>query len=452
MGKPKKYGDWQVLRSLGEGGQAWTYHVRHQDGREAVLKLIKNPKREWRFDREVMALKRLQSPAVPAFLESGELEGRPWFVTENCGQPLLKVINQATLVRRLSWFRDIVLATRDAHQAGITHRDIKPNNVVISIDESAAYLIDFGICAISDDDSSLTTLEAFGNPAFAAPECALGYSERSGKLSDIYSLGKVLYWLMSDGKPIFREKTGELEGTLLPMSANIETRILSIISVCVKESPVFRPTAEELLIRSQNLLAYAEQIIQEENQGCYRIIDNLGNNGEFNFASHNVVSLGFVREDLYPSDAGFIFPGGLQDNRAQAERLENKTAKTLRIYRIMLGVSCLSIVGRICLSLVEDSDGVPSDRELGVYSLDLAYGSAKILYIECDIKIAPSRFWILLKPTDLLKTYASIHIATDAAAPRRSIFAESADGGITWETRESPEGPGIAVRIDASIN
>lgn len=447
MGKPKKHGNWEVLGSLGEGGQAWTYSVRHQDGREAVLKLVKNPKREWRFTREIMALKRLQSPAVPRFLESGESDGRPWVVTENCGQPLLKVINQSTLIHRLSWFRDIVLATRDAHQAEVTHRDIKPNNVVISEDGSAAYLIDFGICAISDYDSSLTTLEAFGNAAYAAPECALGYPGRPEKSSDIYSLGKVLYWLMSDGKSIFREKTHQLEGTLLPMSANIETRVLSIIRECVIESPD-RPTAERLVLRAENLLKYTEQIIQEENQGLYRIIDNFGNNSEFNFnASRSVISPGFVTEDLHPSQI-FI---GLQDNRVQAERIENKATKPLRIRRIILGASCLSLVGRIYLSLVEDSEGMPSGQELGRFSLDLTCDSEKISSIECDIETSPDRFWILLKPATLPRTCVNIHTATNDVAPRRSVFAESSDGGITWDMRESPNGPGIAIRIDASV-
>lgn len=450
MGKRKKdnYGDWEILSPLGEGGQAWTHHVRHQDGRVGVLKVIKNPKRGWRFDREVMALKRLQSPAVPKFLDSGELENRPWVVTENCGQPLLEVINQATLVCRLSWFRDIVLATRDAHQAEIVHRDIKPDNVVISIDKSGAYLIDFGICAISDSDPSHnTTLEAFGNPAFAAPECTLGHLEQSEKASDIYSLGKVLYWLMSDRKPIFREETSELEGTLLSIPANIEARVIDIIRACVKESPQNRIMAEELLIRVENLLVYTEKITQEENQGLYRIIDNFGNNGEFHPSGRSIVSPGFSTQDLHSSQV----VAGLLENRIQAVRVENKANITLRIHRITIAIRCLSPVGQVYLSLVEDSEGVPSDRELGVYSLDLICRSAQqISAIECDIKIAPGRFWILLKPTDLPKTYASIHAATNGVSSHRSVFAESGDGGITWEAREG--GPGIAVRIDASID
>ena len=446
MGKSKRYGNWQVLSSLGEGGQAWTYCVRHQNGREAVLKLVKNPKREWRFKREVMALNLLQSPNIPTFVEYGESEGRPWIVTENCGQPLLKMISEATSLQRLSWFCDIVLATRDAHQSEIIHRDIKPNNVVISVDKSTAYLIDFGICAIADSDSSLTTLEALGNAAFAAPECALGYPGKPKKASDIYSLGKVFYWLMSDGKPIFREDTHELEGTLIHLSTNIETRVLSIIRACIKESPQFRPTAEELLTRAQNLLIYSKQIIQEEERGLYRIIDNFGNNDEFNFnSSRGIISPGLATEDLHPSE----IVAGLQDNRIQAEMVENKATKTLGIYRIIIGVSCLSLAGKIHLSLVEDFRAMPSAQELGKWDLDLVYGSVKISSFDCDIEITPGRFWILLKPADLPKTYVNIHAATNDVAPRRSIFAESSDGGLTWERRESANGSGIAIRIYA---
>ena len=446
MAKTKKYGEWQILGPLREGGQAWTHHVRHKDGREGVLKVIKNPKRKWRSDREIIALKSLKSSAIPIILDSGESEKYPWIVTEYCGQPLQDVIKQATVVHRLSWFRDIVQATKDAHQAGIIHRDIKPDSVVISTDERAAYLIDFGICAISEAVPSLTTLEAFGNPVFAAPECALGHSEQPGKPSDIYSLGKVLYWLTSGGKPIFREEISALEGTLLPISANIEARILSVIRACVKESSQLRPTSEELLIRAQNLLVYADKIIQEENQGLFRIIDNLGNNGEFNVSSsRSVVSPSFVMEDLHPSCGVF----GLKDNRSLAIWLKNKTNCILRTYRILLGIGCSSPVGRIYLSLAEDSEGRPSGRELKVHTLDLINGPPKIYSFECDIKIAPGPFWILLRPADLPKTYVSIHVATDDVAPCRSIFAESDNGGEIWNTMESPSGPGLAVRIDA---
>jgi serine/threonine protein kinase len=449
MAKPGKYGDWQVLSSHGEGGQAWTYLVRHKDGREGILKVIKNPKRGWRFDREVRALKYLKSATVPAFFEAGESEDRPWVVTENCGQPLMKLIDRAPLVQRLSWFRDLVLATRDAHQAEITHRDIKPDNVVISIDKSAAYLVDFGICAISDADPSFTSLEAFGNAAFAAPECALGNSERPGKPCDIYSLGKVLYWITSGGKPIFREQTDRLEGTFLPMSLNIERRILSVVYACVQEASRLRPTAEELFTRTQNLLVYAEEIIREEDQGLYRIIDNFGNNNEFNVNScREVTSPGLVKEDL----KGCVVVGSILANRAQSMRFENRTTNALQIYRILVGMSCLSPVARIFLSVVEDSKGPSFGRELWAYALDLAPGPAKIYSVECNIQIAPGRFWLSLRPSNPPKTYANIFVATQDVAPYRSIQAESDNGGETWKLRESSRGSGFAVRIDGKVN
>lgn len=439
----KRYGDWQILSGIAEGGQAWAHSVLHKDGREGILKVIKNPKREWRFDREVLALKSLKSTAVPKLLDYGESNGRPWLVTENCGRELVKVIKEASLLRRLLWFRDIVLATSDAHHADITHRDIKPNNVVISLDGASAYLIDFGICAISDANSSVTTVEALGNAAFAAPECSLGHPERPDKPCDIYSLGKVLYWLTSDGKSVFREDTEPLQGTLTPLSRGIETRILSIIRDCVKESSSERLTADELLSRSQNLLDYAAQISEDENRGIYRILDNFGNNGEFNASSsRGIISPGFTKEHL--ENAVVI---GLHDNHAQAIMLENNTG-VLILHRMSFGMSCLSSVGLIEISLVEDSEGTPSGQQLGVFTLKLTRSPAKIYSIDADIKILLGRFWILMKAFDLPKTYVSIHTATEEIGPWKSFSAESGNGGKTWEIRESKSG-GLAVRLDA---
>jgi serine/threonine protein kinase len=68
----KSYGQWSTIESLSEGGQAWTHRVQHEDGRKAVIKVIKNPKRNWRFEREVIALQLLDSSAVPKFLDFGE--------------------------------------------------------------------------------------------------------------------------------------------------------------------------------------------------------------------------------------------------------------------------------------------------------------------------------------------------------------------------------------------
>lgn len=172
----KTYGDrWQIVRQIGEGGQAHTYEVLDlRDGSMGwVLKRIKNRKRLSRFEREILALGAMRSPHIPRTIVYS-IEDPAYHVTANLGIGLDKYVASNTLVvdRALAIFEQVVSAVRDAHEAaGVVHRDIKPNNIVVSREGEETYLIDFGICQYREGELTLlTTDEPFGNPAFAAPE------------------------------------------------------------------------------------------------------------------------------------------------------------------------------------------------------------------------------------------------------------------------------------------
>ena len=188
----QRYGLWEIVTSLGEGGQGYTYRVTGPNNQRGVLKRLKNPKRGWRFQREIDALRQLQSKRIPRLLDNGADEKHVWIITEDCGESLPKCMERNPPFEMLvAGFCDIVQAVCDAHRAGIIHRDIKPNNIVINDDFSTAFLVDFGICQITDSGPPWTTSEeAFGNAAFAAPECFLGSVELPGPPCDVYSLGK----------------------------------------------------------------------------------------------------------------------------------------------------------------------------------------------------------------------------------------------------------------------
>lgn len=444
----KAFGDWKVIESAGEGGQAWTYRVRDSGGQEAILKCIKNPKRAVRFERELCALRDLHSRAVPKYLDSGETDGRPWVVTVDCGRPLPGFVEMANLTQRLSWFIDVITAIRDAHAIGIVHRDVKPDNVVVSSDLANAYLVDFGICAISDMPA-VTDVEAFGNAAFAAPECSLGHSDCGGEPADIYSCGKLLYWLTSDRKYIFRENTRDLEDTYMSPHRDLCARIDSTVSQCVRERPSDRLIAGELLKRALALLRYAELLEDEKQNGIVRLVDNLGIDNHFNeCSSRSITSAGLLRSDLHP---GVGYFGELHGNIALAERFEVNSSETVKMQHITIAVRSSSPVSEVEVQVAADASGVPSIEPLATARLSIVNGPPEIWVLEYNVDLSRGVYWVKFLANGSVPTYASVCIAPNELVPRKSIFAESRDGGMTWETRHT-NGGGLALRIEASAN
>lgn len=277
MAKTKSFGDWNVGQSLDEGGQAHAFLVSHSEHGECVLKRIKNPKRAWRNDREIEALLRLSTPHVPRILEMGEDErGRPWFVTAYRGDPLDHIAPTLSVREKLIVFSNVAMALCEAHAASIVHRDLKPSNVVVMRDARGvrASLIDFGICSLSELDQQ-TTVEAFGNPAFSAPECELGHVDRPGTSSDTYSAGKLLYWLLSDGLLIHRENLSRCGDGLASLPPVLLSRTMGVVHACVRPVALRRISATELLERTKDILLLAEQIEQETGQGILRLAEKL---------------------------------------------------------------------------------------------------------------------------------------------------------------------------------
>jgi serine/threonine protein kinase len=207
------YGErWETVKSLGEGGQAHTFIVRDtKSGSEDwVLKRLKNKERLGRFELEIQTLAKLESKLIPR-VEDHSLDGRPYFVYPFLGPTLADVVRneRPSFDVSIDLFRDVVEAAAVAHGQGVTHRDIKPDNVVVDRATAAtrrAYLIDFGVCQWDDGGLFLTTTdEPFGNRDFAAPECGLGSPIEPNALSDVYSLGKLLYWILTGGHYFVRE-------------------------------------------------------------------------------------------------------------------------------------------------------------------------------------------------------------------------------------------------------
>jgi serine/threonine protein kinase len=255
---------WKWVSDLGEGGQAHTFLVTPTEeagDTKFVLKRLKNLDRIERFEREIRACMELEHPNVVHIIDyDKDPKGRPFLVTEYCvGGSLAERHGQsATVLEVLATFRDICAGAAYAQEKGIVHRDIKPENVFFRAN-NAAVLGDFGICFIDEDGYLTATEEVAGSRWYCAPELRAGRL-RDGippRAADVYSLGKVLYWMLSRGRMFDREEHRVEEyrlGQDDPLAPEYEL-INELFDVAIVESPLQRiPSAPELLRRVEELI------------------------------------------------------------------------------------------------------------------------------------------------------------------------------------------------------
>ncbi len=195
---------WTRVRDLVEGGQGHTYVVMRSDGSERteyVLKRLKNSKREEYFQREIQACEKLNHPNVLKIIEHGKTpSNKPYLVTPYCKGGSLETRGplDLPLLVGLRMFLPICAGVADAHQSKVFHLDIKPANIFVS-EDGVPVVGDFGICFIEDTEYVMSSDGPRGSMYYCAHELR-GPKIRPGTLlapADVYSLGKVLYWLFT---------------------------------------------------------------------------------------------------------------------------------------------------------------------------------------------------------------------------------------------------------------
>src|SRR6266487_546166 len=217
-------GPYKLLEQVGEGGCGVVYVAEQTEPvrRRVALKVIKlgmdTKVVVARFEAERQALAMMDHPNIARVLDAGTTDtGQPYFVmelvrgiriTDHCDQ------NNLSTKERLNLFIKVCQAIQHAHQKGIIHRDIKPSNILVSLQDGVPVpkVIDFGIAKATEDpltDATVayTQLHQFiGTPAYMSPEQA----EMSGldidTRSDIYSLGVLLYELLTGTTPFDSEQ------------------------------------------------------------------------------------------------------------------------------------------------------------------------------------------------------------------------------------------------------
>jgi serine/threonine protein kinase len=226
-GSSVRIGPYQLLREIGRGGMGNVYLAQQETPirRKVALKVIKpgmdSDQVIARFEAERQILALMQHPNIAKILDSGTTDaGHPYFVMELVpGVPITEYCDEARLNprERLELFILVCQAIQHAHQKGIIHRDIKPSNVLVTIvdDRPVPRVIDFGIAKAIDQQMTERTLftqqgAIVGTPEYMSPEQAAMDSLDVDTRSDIYSLGVLLYELLTGTTPLQRVRLREV--------------------------------------------------------------------------------------------------------------------------------------------------------------------------------------------------------------------------------------------------
>jgi serine/threonine-protein kinase len=261
---PVRIADYEVLEKLGAGGMGTVYLGKHVGtGRVAAVKILPPTLAQSegfveRFRREVDALKQFANPHIVRLYEENVETDPFYFAMEYVpGETVMSLLKRE---KRLSWQktvsigRQVCIALKAAHDAGVIHRDLKPSNLMVT-PEGVVKLTDFGVAQVFAANRLTITGGVVGTAEFMSPEQAEG--KRATRHSDIYSLGAVLYSLVT-GRPPFTGNTAidviqkHKFGLFDPPRKyvpDIPLQLDELICQCLEKDPMKRPADALVLLR-----------------------------------------------------------------------------------------------------------------------------------------------------------------------------------------------------------
>jgi serine/threonine-protein kinase len=284
---PSDFGSYELLEEIGRGGMGVVYKARQKGlERTVAIKMIlaghlASPEHVRRFRAEAKAAAGLRHPQIVDIHEVGELHGRHYFameyvdgisLAERIAQGPLDLETAVRLVEQLS------RAVGYLHQHEIVHRDLKPSNILLD-GKGRPCVTDFGLAKVLVAGSDMTTATGaiLGTASYMAPEQAAGHSAEAAPASDVYSLGAILYELLT-GQPPFRADTPVdtlmqvlTREPILPRRLNRRVpQALELICLkCLAKSPHDRYASAEALaddlehfLKGETLIARPPSVLQ----------------------------------------------------------------------------------------------------------------------------------------------------------------------------------------------
>jgi Protein kinase domain len=251
----ERLGPYRLLGRLGEGGMGVVYHAVDDAGRQVALKVLRaelaNDKTfRHRLAREVDTMRRIQDRNVAEILDADIVAERPYIVTRFIdGHPLEETVRATgPMVGRMLGGIAVALAEGIAaiHRAGVVHRDLKPNNVMLL--DGLPVIIDFGIAHATDSTRLTQTGMIVGTPGYIAPEIVDGRSP--GPEVDIYAWAATVAFAATGRSPF---GTGSVESVLArimagrPDLAGVPSRLEPILMAALARDPARRPSAVQIV-------------------------------------------------------------------------------------------------------------------------------------------------------------------------------------------------------------
>jgi predicted Ser/Thr protein kinase len=261
-----KIGPFEIDKELGSGAMGAVYLAKYEKtGQMVAVKLMapglgSHPRTMARFEREAEMLKQLKHPNIVRLLGVGKHRGAPYFAMEfidgETAEDLLARRGRLTWEEVVNLGQQVAAALRVAHAQGIVHRDLKPANVMITRDGTAK-LTDFGIAKDLDATGLTSANCTVGTAAYMSPEQCKGERDITHK-SDLYSLGVMLYELLTGHKPFMAENVMDMfmlhvQGTCVrPAQRELDIPVWLDNLVCqlMEKQPDKRPLDAETVVRS----------------------------------------------------------------------------------------------------------------------------------------------------------------------------------------------------------